>query len=96
MKKRLRRPKVHEGELVMYWGREYPRAHPEIMYAYSDRSMKEDVRFIIYALNARRPDPYADPSLGKLLPSFFQELYNRGYDLTTIRFSIKKHSTEET
>ena len=46
--KRLRKPKLKDGELRMYWGRE-PGDSPDVMLAYQgDRTMKWDMKMLHY------------------------------------------------
>lgn len=89
--KRLRTPKLEDGELRIYWGRE-PRGYPEIMFAWQgDRAMKRDTNLLHYVMCSKKPKI----NLGKIdwsvmEPSLFEELDARGYDLTTLKFSVKK------
>jgi len=96
--KRLRKPKMADGELRIYWGRE-PHGNPEIMFAWQgDRSMKRDARLLHFMMDTRHSDPYEKPPFSQMRPSLFEELDARGYDLTTLKFSIMKKSaaTEDT
>jgi hypothetical protein len=88
--KRLRAPKMEDGELKIYWGRE-PHGNPDIMFAWQgDRSMKRDTRLLHYMMASQHPDPFVKPLFSKMKPSLFEELDARGYDLSTLKFSIKK------
>jgi hypothetical protein len=88
--KRLRTPKLKDGELQIYWGRE-PRGIPELMFAWQgDRAMKRDTHLLHYVMASRHPDPHVSPLFSKMRPSLFEELDARGYDLTTLKFSIMK------
>jgi hypothetical protein len=88
--KRLRTPKLADGELRIYWGRE-PRGIPEIMFAWQgDRSMKYDSKLLHYMMASKHPDPNVTPIFSKMRPSLFEELEARGYDMTTLKFSIMK------
>lgn len=88
--KRLRAPKLRDGELRVYWGRE-PGDSPDVIFAWQgDPSMRRDTRLLHYHLASQRPDPNARPLFSKMDPSLFEELDRRGYDLTTLRFSIMK------
>lgn len=90
--KRLRKPKLTDGELRIYWGHE-PGDIPDIMFAWQgDRSMKRDAGLLHYIMANKRPDPFAKPIFSKMDPSLFEELEARGYDLTTLKFSIMKKS----
>jgi len=89
--KRLRTPKLEDGEIMMYWGKE-PRGYPDIMLAWQgDGLMKRDTNLLHYVMCTKKPKL----TLGTLdwsvmEPSLIEELDARGYDLTTIKFSIKK------
>lgn len=88
--KRLRKPKLKDGELRMYWGRE-PHGNPEVMLAWlGDSAMKRDINLLFYHLCCQHPDPHAKPIFSKMNPSLIEELDARGYDLTTLKFSIMK------
>ena len=88
--KRLRKPKLKDGELRIYWGRE-PHDEPDVMYAWQgDYTMKHDSKLLHYAIGARHPDPFAEPIFSKMNPSLIEELIERGYDITTLKFSIMK------
>jgi hypothetical protein len=95
--KRFRRPKLKDGQLLVYWGR-LPHDEPDIIYSWQgDSSMKRDSSLLCYHFGSRRPDPLAKPLYSKMEPSFLEELELRGYDLTTLRFSImKKTANSET
>ena len=91
--KRLRAPKLKDGELQVYWGK-LPYDSPDIIYAWQgDSSMKRDSRLLHYHLSTKRPDPFAKPLFSKMDPSLLEELESRGYDLTTLKFSIMKKET---
>ena len=88
--KRLRAPKLKDGELRMYWGR-MPGDCPDVIFAWQGHaSMSRDSALLHYYLGSERPDPKASPLYSKMLPSLLKELEARGYDLTTLRFSIMK------
>lgn len=90
MKTRFRKPKLKDGELRMYYGK-LPGDSPDVIYAWQgDRSMKRDSAMLHYMLGTRRPDPFKQPMFSEMLPSFIEELEARGYDITTIKFSIMK------
>lgn len=92
--KRFRRPKLKEGELRMYWGK-LPRDNPDIIFEWKgEASMKRDSRFLYAALASDKPDPHVQPIFSKMNPSFIKELEMRGYDITTIKFSIMKKKDE--
>lgn len=88
--KRFRRPKVKDGELKVYWGR-LPHENPDIVIEYrGDRSMKRDSNLLFSAFTAQSVDPFAKPLFSKMNPSLVDDLIARGYDITTLKFSISK------
>ena len=92
--KRLRTPKLQTGELRMYWGRESHGRAPDIMLAWQgDSSMERDTQLLHYMMCSKHPDPSAKPLFSVMRPSLMEELDARGYDLTTLKFSIKKKTT---
>lgn len=88
--KRFHRPKLKDGQLMVYWGK-LPHDVPDIIIHWQgDSSMSRDSRLLYYHLSCRRPDPLAKPLFSKMEPSLIEELEDRGYDITTLRFSIMK------
>lgn len=88
MAKRARRIDAKPGQLRMAWGRSDPWDEPSIVYAWGDGVAKADANMLIHAMGGERMrsafSGFAfDPSLVK-------ELEARGYDLTTLKFSIQK------
>lgn len=93
--KRLRTPKLKDGELRVYWGREPHDQTPEVMFAWQgDRMMKRDTNLLHHHFASKQPDPFAKPTFSKMNPSLIEELQQRGYDLTTLKFSIMKKKVE--
>lgn len=90
MPKRFRKPVLKSGELRVYWGKE-PHDNPDVILAWQgDGSMRADTRLLHNYLCSQHPDPFAKPLFSKMKPSLLQELEARGYDITTLRFSIMK------
>lgn len=90
-KKRIRRPKLKDGELRVYLGRPSRREAPDVCFAWQGcPTMRPDSRLIYNCIASRRPDPSVTPIFSKMLPSLIEELELRGYDITTIKFSIMK------
>lgn len=88
--KRFRKPKLKDGQLLVYWGK-LPHDEPDVIYSWQgDSSMKRDNALLFYHFGSRRPDPLAKPLYSKMEPSLLEELERRGYDITTLRFSIMK------
>lgn len=94
--KRLRKPKLHNGELRVYWGK-LPHDNPDVIYAWQgDSSMKRDSAMLCYFMGSQHPDPHVKPIFSKMKPSLIEELEARGYDITTLKFSIMKKPLPDT
>ena len=93
--KRLRKPKLKDGELRMYWGR-LPHESPDVIFAWQgDSSMRRDSALLHCVLASDQPDLHTKPLFSKMNPSLVKELELRGYDITTIKFSIMKKKVNE-
>ena len=89
--KRLRTPKLKDGELRMYWGKPSRHDNPDVVLAWQgDQLMKRDTNMLHYYMCSKRPDPLAKPLYSVMQPSMLEELEARGYDITTLKFSIQK------
>lgn len=97
-RKHWREPKAKPGELLARWGK-VKYADPDIVYAWGQGVPKGDSHLLHSALSAPRtrlnydakfPASRFDATIDE--PSFLQELEARGYDLTTLRFSVQKKS----
>ena len=95
--KRYRKPVVKEGELHIYWGREDRHSSPDVIYHNGPGTSRGDSRLLHNALGCETQHLNLDAPLGsprlnwvKYEPSLFKELEDRGYDLTTLRFYVKK------
>jgi len=89
--KRLRKPKLKDGELRMYWGRPDPHDCPDVVLAWQGNShMRADTALLHYVICSKRPDPRKLPIFSVMEPSLIEELEARGYDITTLKFSIMK------
>jgi len=88
---RLRKPKLKDGELRMYWGK-LPHENPDMVFSWQgDASMSRDSRLLHYRLASQRPTVTCDKvNWGAMEPSLIEELESRGYDITTLKFSIMK------
>ena len=74
----------------MYWGK-LPGDSPDVIYSWQgDSSMKIDSRLLHYCFGSKHPDPHTIPIFSKMNRSLLEELEARGYDLTTLHFSITK------
>jgi len=88
--KRFRKPKLKDGELRVYWGK-VPHENPDIVLAWQGNPlMKRDTNMLHSFLCSKNPDPFAKPLFSVMNPSMIEELEARGYDLTTLKFSIMK------
>ena len=88
--KRFRSPKLKDGELRVHWGK-LPGDTPDVIYScQGDSSMNRDCRLLHNILATKKPDLFAKPLFSKMNPSLLEELESRGYDITTLRFSIMK------
>jgi hypothetical protein len=90
--KRVRIPSAKPGELKMCWGRERRGEPPELILCYGEGAGKRDANLMHYHLCTDRPT--FDPR-NRFDPSFINELEARGYDITTLKFSIKKKAQPE-
>ena len=94
---RLRGPKAKPGELKIQWGKLPGRGEtPELIYVWGDGCSKQDSHLMHNAMAAKQPDPFVKPIFSRMNPSFVEELEARGYDLTTLRFYIRKKQQEPT
>ena len=89
--KRWRKPKAKPGQLKACYGKiEYD--GPDICYAWGDGVPRSDGHLLhnIFSQPRYRPGSFeTDPSL-------YEELENRGYDITTIKFKIQKKTNMPT
>lgn len=88
-KRAWRAPKAKPGELVMRWGK-MPNDSPEMCYAWGDGASRRDMVLLHIAIASQHPDLAVSPLFSKMNPSLLEELEARGYDLTTLKFSIFK------
>ena len=82
-KKRYRKPSAKAGELLVKYGQEY--GDVDLFYCYPDNEcgMKRDSRFLMHAFE--KTVIFSED--GRTLR---QELEARGYDITTLKFSVMK------
>ena len=90
--KRLRKPKLKDGELRIYWGREDHDRTPDVILAWQgDRMMKRDTNLLHSIICSKRPTVTATRvDWYNMEPSLIEALEARGYDITTLKFSIMK------
>lgn len=85
MPKRFRKPNPKQGELLVKFGK--ADGEIDLLYCWPENTcgMRRDTRLVMNALE--RIDVYEGKSLR-------QELTERGYDITTLKFSITKINPE--
>ena len=79
--KRYRTPKAKDGELLVKFGQEHGDKDLYYCYPQNECGMKNDSKIVTHAFER------ADVLNGKTLR---KELEDRGYDITSLKFSIKK------
>ena len=88
--KRFRKPKLKDGELRIYYGK-LPHDNPDVVLAWQgDSMMKRDTALLHHFICSQHPDPHFRPIFGKMNKSLVDQLVERGYDITTLNFSIMK------
>lgn len=78
------------GTLAMKWGIASRHDDPDVCILWGAGASKRDGSFLHYVLCCKRER--LDWKTGSIehLPSFIDELKERGYDIETLRFSIRK------
>ena len=99
--RRYRRPTVKEGELHIYWGREDRHSSLDVIYHNGPGTSWGDSRLLHNALGCETQHLNLDAPLGSqrldwvtYAPSLLDELEKRGYDLTTLRFYVRKKDAQ--
>ncbi len=93
MKKRYRRPKVVESEIKFQKGKFDDEV--DMCIFYGDNVPRCDRALVLTMFCSERQRIDLSTCRPKLSPSFIDELELRGYDMDTLRFSIKKKVGEE-
>ena len=86
--KRWREPKAKDGELKAQWGK-LQHDTPDLCYAWGDGCSRRDGHLLHNVLTGERFSPGLPVKSEKGLVA---ELEERGYDITTLKFSIQKKS----
>lgn len=87
--KRWRVPSPKPGVLEAKYGKDESYNSPSIVYVHGGAgSSKPDARFLSTVFEGTDIET-GKPIFGKYGRSFVKELEERGYDITTLRFSIK-------
>lgn len=84
MKRRYRRPPQREGRISFWYGRDEAGDMGQC-FQWGTGASKRDANFIANALYFEKGIPGSEGNR-----TFVKELEHRGYDLTTLRFSIDK------
>jgi hypothetical protein len=79
--KRFREPKAKEGELLVKFGKNNGDLDIQYCWPENDCGMKRDSRVVMFALEGK--NALDNKSLRQILEE-------RGYDITTLKFSIMK------
>jgi hypothetical protein len=94
--KRYRTPRAKPGELKAQWGK-MPHDNPDLCYTWGgDGAERCDGHLLSNMLTEKRARLAIGDERPKYGPpiiyddSFLEELKKRGYDITTLRFSIQK------
>jgi hypothetical protein len=90
MAKRLHTPKAKPGELRACWGKVDRHSGPDVCYAWGAGIQSPDARLLHSTLSAKRLTFDFPSTNTKYDLSFIEELEARGYDITTLRFSVRK------
>jgi hypothetical protein len=85
--KRYRSPTAKEGELKLQWGK-FPNEEPDVCVVWGDNAGHNgrDSNLLMSVMCSPR-NRYMSQIQDK---SLIEELIERGYDITTIKFSIQK------
>uniref|UniRef100_A0A6H1ZXK8 Uncharacterized protein n=1 Tax=viral metagenome TaxID=1070528 RepID=A0A6H1ZXK8_9ZZZZ len=87
--KRWRSPRAKPGQLKVQWGK-LPDDDPDIVYSGGIGTNGCDRALLHHVFGSPR---YTYD--GNTTPSLYDELEARGYDLTTLKFSIEKRKEEK-
>jgi hypothetical protein len=86
--KRYRVRKIKPGQLAIYFGKAERGDIPDIVYGWGDGCSKRDGALLHYMIGSKRMQTGIRGV--EIDPSLLEELESRGYDLTTLKFSIQK------
>lgn len=89
--RRWRSPTAKPGEIKIAYGRPDRHSDPDLCVAWGDGTdMKPTARLVMHALDEKRMG-YSFPNMDiEHRPSLIDELEARGYDITTLKFSIQR------
>ena len=99
--KRYRKLKTRPGEIKVYYGK-LQHDDPDVVYSWGQGVPSPDVSLVNMVLSGNRVTPLYGAERDKhsgapytFDKSFIDELIERGYDITTLKFSIQKKMTDE-
>lgn len=82
----MRMPKAKPGQLKAQWGKSPDDSSPDICYAAGEGVPNCDTHLLHNFLHHQ---PYSQLT-HEFFDSFIDELKKRGYDITTLKFSVEK------
>lgn len=89
--RRWRTPTAKPGEVKIVYGRADRYDAPDICAVWGGGGAdKSDARTVMHALTERRMVPTFPSLKYEARPSLIEELEARGYDITTLRFTIQR------
>lgn len=96
--KRWRAPKAKPGELKACWGKLH-HYDPDLVFCWGDGTSRADSALLYCVFSSKRERAaHTEEELrrGRVVfdDSFLEELEKRGYDITTLKFSIQKKTQE--
>jgi hypothetical protein len=93
--KRWRIPNAKAGELKATWGKPDPWNKADLCYVWGEGCAKADGAILCTALEGNGfQHNYGCQTKVDLGPNFRAELEKRGYDITTLKFSVRKKSPQ--
>lgn len=84
MTKRYGTPRMKDGELKIQYGK-LPHENPDLIICRGEGVARADGHLVFNMIDSSRPS-----YKGTIRPSILEELEARGYDITTLRFSVCK------
>ena len=100
--RRYRRRKAKPGQLIAYYGKAERWDKPDVCISWGGGGAEQaDASLLYVALCAKRMEPCLRSespirSDHKFVESFVEELEKRGYDITTLKFSIEQKRDKST
>lgn len=90
MRKRYRTPTAKPGEIKIAYGLADHNDVPDLCVAWGPGTQKPDARYLMNAFDAKRMR--RDFPSGEIVfdNSVIEELEARGYDITTLKFSVQR------